>query len=209
MNRHLPKSSSQFVTGPFLYLLQGGANKEKLRSPCYQIREGDQVNIDVTSPGATLALGLMFFQTANRLDKCRISAVFIEAIGRSWGFFNTVVCIKETLKSQINGMNNLSAVMLEQVCLMNGISVNHNRGKLCDKMACFAPQPVKVPEHNVPCLRLCAVFARWRQNAKWKICACVCLLQGCVPVADSPWYPDSVGLCQAWLPSSEGKLCIL
>ncbi|XP_038074683.1 anaphase-promoting complex subunit 1-like isoform X2 [Patiria miniata] len=43
-----------------------GANKEKFKSPCYQIKEGDQVNIDVTSPGATLALGLMFFQTANR-----------------------------------------------------------------------------------------------------------------------------------------------
>ncbi|XP_022097305.1 anaphase-promoting complex subunit 1-like isoform X2 [Acanthaster planci] len=43
-----------------------GANREKFKSPCYQIKEGDQVNIDVTSPGATLALGLMFFQTANR-----------------------------------------------------------------------------------------------------------------------------------------------
>ncbi|XP_033629947.1 anaphase-promoting complex subunit 1-like [Asterias rubens] len=43
-----------------------GRNKEKFKSPCYQIKEGDQVNIDVTSPGATLALGLMFFQTANK-----------------------------------------------------------------------------------------------------------------------------------------------
>ncbi|XP_063958903.1 anaphase-promoting complex subunit 1-like isoform X2 [Lytechinus pictus] len=42
-----------------------GHNREK-KSPCYQIREGDQVNLDVTSPGATLALGLMFLQTGNR-----------------------------------------------------------------------------------------------------------------------------------------------
>ncbi|XP_030854571.1 anaphase-promoting complex subunit 1 [Strongylocentrotus purpuratus] len=42
-----------------------GSSREK-KSPCYQIREGDQVNLDVTSPGATLALGLMFLQTGNR-----------------------------------------------------------------------------------------------------------------------------------------------
>lgn len=32
----------------------------------YQIREGDSINIDVTSPGATIALGLMYFNTGNR-----------------------------------------------------------------------------------------------------------------------------------------------
>ncbi|XP_068085818.1 anaphase-promoting complex subunit 1 isoform X2 [Anabrus simplex] len=43
-----------------------GSQKEKYKSPSYQIREGDSVNIDVTSPGATLALGMMFFNTGNR-----------------------------------------------------------------------------------------------------------------------------------------------
>lgn len=43
-----------------------GSQKEKYRSPSYQIREGDSVNIDVTSPGATLALGMMYFNTGNR-----------------------------------------------------------------------------------------------------------------------------------------------
>ncbi|XP_063230624.1 anaphase-promoting complex subunit 1 isoform X1 [Bacillus rossius redtenbacheri] len=42
-----------------------GAQKEKYKSPSYQIREGDAVNIDVTSPGATLALGMMYFNTGN------------------------------------------------------------------------------------------------------------------------------------------------
>ena len=37
-------------------------NKFKFRSPSYQVQEGDTINIDVTSPGATLALGLMFFR---------------------------------------------------------------------------------------------------------------------------------------------------
>ncbi|XP_003746380.1 anaphase-promoting complex subunit 1 [Galendromus occidentalis] len=35
------------------------------RSPSYQIREGDQINISVTSPGATLALGLIYHRTEN------------------------------------------------------------------------------------------------------------------------------------------------
>lgn len=42
-----------------------GIHKEKHKSPSYQIREGDSVNVDVTSPGATLALGMMFFDTGN------------------------------------------------------------------------------------------------------------------------------------------------
>lgn len=43
-----------------------GSQREKYKSPSYQIREGDSVNIDVTSPGATLALGMMYFNTGNR-----------------------------------------------------------------------------------------------------------------------------------------------
>lgn len=39
--------------------------REKYKTPSYQIREGDYVNSDVTSPGATLALGMLFFDTQN------------------------------------------------------------------------------------------------------------------------------------------------
>jgi anaphase-promoting complex subunit 1 len=42
-----------------------GLQKDKYRTPSYQIREGDYVNAHVTSPGATLALGMMFFNTGN------------------------------------------------------------------------------------------------------------------------------------------------
>ncbi|CAH0388207.1 unnamed protein product [Bemisia tabaci] len=42
-----------------------GTQKDKYKSPSYQIREGDSVNINVTSPGATLALGMMYFNTGN------------------------------------------------------------------------------------------------------------------------------------------------
>lgn len=41
------------------------AQLERFRSPSYQIREGNTVNVDVTSPAATLALGLMFFNSGN------------------------------------------------------------------------------------------------------------------------------------------------
>ncbi len=40
--------------------------RHKFKSPSYQVQEGDCINIDVTSPGATLALGLMFFRTGNQ-----------------------------------------------------------------------------------------------------------------------------------------------
>lgn len=42
-----------------------GAQRDKYKMPSFQVREGDAVNIDVTAPGATLALGLMFFGTGN------------------------------------------------------------------------------------------------------------------------------------------------
>ena len=30
-----------------------------------KVREGDTINIDITGPGATLALGMMFFDSGN------------------------------------------------------------------------------------------------------------------------------------------------
>ena len=57
-------------------LLQVGARKERHKTASYQIKEGDYVNTDVTAPGATLALGLMFFDTSNR---CALSTDVNEA----------------------------------------------------------------------------------------------------------------------------------
>ncbi|XP_077546516.1 anaphase promoting complex subunit 1 [Haemaphysalis longicornis] len=39
--------------------------RERFQSPSYQIREGNAVNVHVTSPAATLALGMMFFNSGN------------------------------------------------------------------------------------------------------------------------------------------------
>jgi len=48
--------------------MQTGSYRERYKSPSYQIKEGECVNIDVTGPGATIALGLMFFNTNNRYE---------------------------------------------------------------------------------------------------------------------------------------------
>uniref|UniRef100_S4RPX3 Uncharacterized protein n=1 Tax=Petromyzon marinus TaxID=7757 RepID=S4RPX3_PETMA len=43
-----------------------GASRERHKSPSYQIKEGDSVNVDVTCPGATLALAMIYLKTNNR-----------------------------------------------------------------------------------------------------------------------------------------------
>ncbi|MBN3295003.1 APC1 protein, partial [Amia calva] len=43
-----------------------GINREKHKSPSYQIKEGDTINVDVTCPGATLALAMIYLKTNNR-----------------------------------------------------------------------------------------------------------------------------------------------
>ncbi len=43
-----------------------GAAAGRERPPSYQIKEGDNINIDVTSPGATLALGMIYWGSGNR-----------------------------------------------------------------------------------------------------------------------------------------------
>uniref|UniRef100_UPI00358F4E60 anaphase-promoting complex subunit 1 isoform X2 n=1 Tax=Myxine glutinosa TaxID=7769 RepID=UPI00358F4E60 len=45
---------------------QGGAGKERHKSPSYQIKEGKSINVDVTCPGATMALAMIYLKTNNR-----------------------------------------------------------------------------------------------------------------------------------------------
>lgn len=70
-------------------LIDGGRVKEKpletvavrvtthfraliLSQPSYQIREGSHINISVTAPGATLALGLMYLKTHNEAVEAQL-----------------------------------------------------------------------------------------------------------------------------------------
>jgi hypothetical protein len=42
-----------------------GAQKEKYKQGSFAIREGQTVNLDVTAPGATVALGLIYLRSNN------------------------------------------------------------------------------------------------------------------------------------------------
>lgn len=43
-----------------------GSQREKYRTPSFLIWEGDLVNTHVTGPGASLALGMLYFNTGNK-----------------------------------------------------------------------------------------------------------------------------------------------
>uniref|UniRef100_A0A1B0CZC3 Anaphase-promoting complex subunit 1 middle domain-containing protein n=1 Tax=Phlebotomus papatasi TaxID=29031 RepID=A0A1B0CZC3_PHLPP len=91
-----------------------GAQREKYKLPSFQIREGDTVNIDVTAPGATLALGLMFLQTGNQavanwmmppdtrylLDFVRPDLLMLRMISRGLIMWDSVEPTKEWLNQQ-------------------------------------------------------------------------------------------------------------
>lgn len=42
-----------------------GSQREKYKLPSFQIREGPTVNVDVTAPGSTLALGMLYMKSGN------------------------------------------------------------------------------------------------------------------------------------------------
>ncbi|KAG5683225.1 hypothetical protein PVAND_012519 [Polypedilum vanderplanki] len=93
-----------------------GVQREKYKLPSFQIREGDQVNIDVTAPGSTLALGLMFFASGNEavadwmkppetmflLDFVRPDLLLLRVIARGLIMWNTVEPTAEWINSQIS-----------------------------------------------------------------------------------------------------------
>lgn len=43
-----------------------GSQRDKYKVASFQIKEGSSVNLDVTAPGATIALGLMYLGTENK-----------------------------------------------------------------------------------------------------------------------------------------------
>lgn len=93
-----------------------GSQRDKYKLPSFQIREGDQVNIDVTAPGSTLALGLMFFASGNQavaewmkppetmylLDFVRPDLLLLRLIARGLIMWNSVEPTTEWINSQIS-----------------------------------------------------------------------------------------------------------
>ncbi|XP_056022198.1 anaphase-promoting complex subunit 1-like [Ostrea edulis] len=92
-----------------------GSNKERYKAPSYQIREGDNINVDVTSPGATLALGMLYFRTNNSavidwlrvpdtqfmLDQVRPDFLMLRSISRGLVMWDSVVPSFDWIKSMI------------------------------------------------------------------------------------------------------------
>uniref|UniRef100_A0A8C4LFD5 Anaphase promoting complex subunit 1 n=1 Tax=Equus asinus TaxID=9793 RepID=A0A8C4LFD5_EQUAS len=62
---NVPEQLYQYMVGGHRRF-QAGLHREKHKSPSYQIKEGDTINVDVTCPGATLALAMIYLKTNNR-----------------------------------------------------------------------------------------------------------------------------------------------
>ncbi|XP_034407430.1 anaphase-promoting complex subunit 1 isoform X2 [Cyclopterus lumpus] len=65
MDLNVPEQLYQYMVGGHRRA-QAGASRERHKSPSYQIKEGDTINVDVTCPGATLALAMIYLKTNNR-----------------------------------------------------------------------------------------------------------------------------------------------
>lgn len=62
---NVPEQLYQYMVGGHRRA-QAGANRERHKSPSYQIKEGDTINVDVTCPGATLAFAMIYLKTNNK-----------------------------------------------------------------------------------------------------------------------------------------------
>ncbi|XP_050510831.1 anaphase-promoting complex subunit 1 [Diabrotica virgifera virgifera] len=92
-----------------------GSQKDKYKTPSFQIREGTSVNLDVTAPGSTLALGLMYLGTGNKavadwmappqtqylLDFVRPDFLLLRILSRSLILWNDIEPTKDWVESQV------------------------------------------------------------------------------------------------------------
>ncbi|XP_053374220.1 anaphase-promoting complex subunit 1-like [Mercenaria mercenaria] len=92
-----------------------GPSQERYKTPSYQIQEGDTVNVDVTSPGATLALGMLYFNTKNSavsewlkvpdtqfmLDQVRPDFLLLRTLARGLVMWDSVLPSVDFLKETI------------------------------------------------------------------------------------------------------------
>ncbi|CAG4961366.1 unnamed protein product [Colias eurytheme] len=102
------------------YMLGGdrrgnGNQKDKYKQGSFAIREGTTVNLDVTSPGATLALGLIYMQSNNQalaewleppstaymLDFVRPDLLMLRVISRGLVLWDSIEPTEEWVESQV------------------------------------------------------------------------------------------------------------
>ncbi|KMQ87414.1 anaphase-promoting complex subunit 1 [Lasius niger] len=65
VSANIPNTLHYYMVGGHTRLFSG-AQEDRYKSRSYPIWENDSININVTTPGATIALGLMYFNTGNR-----------------------------------------------------------------------------------------------------------------------------------------------
>lgn len=133
---NLPDTLHYYMTGGTKRSLFG-TQREKYKLPSFQIREGDQVNIDVTAPGSTLALGLMFFGSGNEavsewmkppetmylLDFVRPDLLLLRVIARGLIMWHSVEPTPEWINSQMS--KQLSKIIKEHPDPDNDPSMDH------------------------------------------------------------------------------------
>lgn len=92
-----------------------GAQKDKYKVPSFQIREGSCVNLDITAPGATLALGLMYLGSGSKaiadwmrppdtqylLDFVRPDLLLLRIVSRALILWDDIKPTYEWVESQV------------------------------------------------------------------------------------------------------------
>ncbi|XP_075976673.1 anaphase promoting complex subunit 1 [Anticarsia gemmatalis] len=92
-----------------------GSQKEKYKQGSFAVREGATVNLDVTSPGATLALGLIYLRsssaalaawlepprTAYQLDFVRPDLLMLRIIARGLVLWDSIEPTEEWVENQV------------------------------------------------------------------------------------------------------------
>ncbi|TKS85950.1 Anaphase-promoting complex subunit 1 [Collichthys lucidus] len=148
---NVPEQLYQYMVGGHRRA-QAGANRERHKSPSYQIKEGDTINVDVTCPGATLALAMIYLKTNNSQAQDYITAGACMALGlRFAGSANSDAfdCLYEFARTfmMIMSFAGTAAVQTGYYNLQTGLS-----------MILLAMSMVMSGTGNLKVLQLCRFF---------------------------------------------------
>uniref|UniRef100_A0A1Y1M734 Uncharacterized protein n=1 Tax=Photinus pyralis TaxID=7054 RepID=A0A1Y1M734_PHOPY len=111
---NVPDTLHYYMVGGNRRVLEG-SQRDRYRVPSFQIREGSNVNLDVTAPGATLALGLMYLRSDNKiladwmappttqylLDFVRPDFLMLRILSRSLIMWNDIRPNRDWIESQV------------------------------------------------------------------------------------------------------------
>ncbi|KAK5650992.1 hypothetical protein RI129_002021 [Pyrocoelia pectoralis] len=111
---NVPDTLHYYMVGGNRRVLEG-SQRDRYRVPSFQIREGSNVNLDVTAPGATLALGLMYLRSDNKiladwmappttqylLDFVRPDFLMLRILSRSLIMWNDIRPNREWIEGQV------------------------------------------------------------------------------------------------------------